>query len=80
MAYLRQLLDRYNGNTIQALAAYNGGENAVDRWLKRYPGLAEDEFVEHISYRETRNYVKQVLKNYRTYQRLYGHESVHAGG
>lgn len=80
MAYLRQLLNRYNGNTIQALAAYNGGENAVDRWLKRYPGLAEDEFVEHISYRETRNYVKQVLKNYRTYQRLYGSESAHAGG
>jgi peptidoglycan lytic transglycosylase len=80
MAYLRQLLDRYNGNTVQALAAYNGGENAVDRWLKRYPGLAEDEFVEHISYRETRNYVKQVLKNYRTYQRLYGNGSVHAEG
>ena len=79
-AYLRQLLDRYNGNTIQAIAAYNGGESAVDRWLKRYPGLAEDEFVEYISYRETRNYVKQVLKNYRTYQRLYGSESVRAGG
>lgn len=71
-SYLRQLLDRYDGNTVQAVAAYNGGENAVDRWLKRYPGLAEDEFVEHISYRETRNYVKQVLKNYRTYRRLYG--------
>ena len=79
-AYLRQLLDRYNGNTIQAIAAYNGGENAVDRWLKRYPGLAEDEFVEYISYRETRNYVKQVLKNYRTYQRVYGYESARAGG
>lgn len=77
-SYLQQLLARYNGNTVQAVAAYNGGENAVDRWLKRYPGLAEDEFVEHISYRETRNYVKQVLKNYRMYQRLYGHES--AGG
>jgi soluble lytic murein transglycosylase len=80
MTYLRQLLDRYDGNIIQALAAYNGGENAVDRWLKRYPGLAEDEFVEYISYRETRNYVKQVLKNYRTYQRLYGNGAVHAGG
>jgi soluble lytic murein transglycosylase len=79
-AYLQQLLDRYKGNTIQAIAAYNSGENAVDRWLKRYPGLAEDEFVEHISYRETRNYVKQVLKNYRTYQRLYGNESARAGG
>jgi len=70
--YLRQLLDRYSGNFILAIAAYNGGEQAVDRWLRRYPGLAPDEFVEHISYRETRNYVYQVLQNYRTYLRLYG--------
>lgn len=70
--YLRQLLDRYNGNFILAIAAYNGGEQAVDRWLRRYPGLAPDEFVEHISYRETRNYVYHVLQNYRTYLRLYG--------
>lgn len=69
--YLRQLLDRYHDNFILAVAAYNGGENAVDRWLRRYPGLAPDEFVEYISYRETRNYVKQVLRNYRTYLRLY---------
>ena len=71
-AYLRQLLDRYSENFVLAIAAYNSGENAVDRWLRRYPGLAPDEFVEHISYRETRNYVRQVMKNYRTYLRMYG--------
>ena len=70
--YLRQLLDRYGENFVLAVAAYNSGENAVDRWLRRYPDLAPDEFVEHISYRETRNYVRQVMKNYRTYLRLYG--------
>ncbi|MBM4256204.1 MAG: tetratricopeptide repeat protein [Deltaproteobacteria bacterium] len=70
-SYLRQLLDRYNENVVLAVAAYNGGEEAVDRWLRRYPGLAPDEFAELISYRETRNYVRQVLKNYRTYLRLY---------
>ena len=31
-----------------------------------------DEFVERISYRETRDYVKAVLRNYRTYLLLYG--------
>ena len=36
------------------------------------PGAATDEFVETISYRETRHYVKQVLGNYRRYRRLYG--------
>ena len=71
-AYLRQLLDRYRENFVLAIAAYNSGEDAVDRWLRRYPGLAPDEFVEHISYRETRNYVRLVLRNYRTYLRMYG--------
>jgi len=73
-AYLRQLLDQFDENLIMAVAAYNAGENAVDKWKVRYPDLEPDEFVESISYRETRNYVKLVLRNYRTYQRLYAKE------
>src|SRR5713101_872315 len=70
-AYLRQLLDLYNDNLFMAVAAYNAGENAVDKWRARYANLEADEFVESISFRETRNYVKLVLRNYRTYRRLY---------
>ena len=70
--YLRQLLDRYDGNLAKALAAYNGGEDAVAKWERRAPGAPTDEFVETISYRETRHYVKTVLSNYRRYRRLYG--------
>jgi soluble lytic murein transglycosylase len=70
-SYLRELLDLYSGNLVLALAAYNAGEAAVGRWQKRYPGLEPDEFVESISFRETRSYVKLVLRNYRTYLRLY---------
>jgi soluble lytic murein transglycosylase len=70
--YLRQLLDRYDGDLAKALAAYNGGEEAVAKWERRAPGMVSDEFVETISYRETRHYVKQVLANYRHYRRLYG--------
>jgi soluble lytic murein transglycosylase len=70
-AYLRQLLDLYNGNLFMAVAAYNAGENAVEKWRARYANLEPDEFVESISFRETRNYVKLVLRNYRTYRRLY---------
>lgn len=70
--YLRQLLDRFDGDLAKALAAYNGGEEAVAKWERRAPGTATDEFVETISYRETRHYVKQVLGNYRRYRRLYG--------
>jgi soluble lytic murein transglycosylase-like protein/TolA-binding protein len=70
--YLRQLLDRYHGDLAKALAAYNGGEEAVAKWERRAPGAPTDEFVETISYRETRQYVKTVLGNYRRYRRLYG--------
>ncbi len=70
--YLQQLLNMYDGNATMAIAAYNAGEGAVDKWRSRYADLAPDEFVESITYRETRNYVKLVMRNYRTYRRLYG--------
>jgi len=69
--YLRKLLDRYGGNLPRALAAYNAGEAAVDKWQRRYPDVDDDEFVESISYRETRGYVKRVLQNRRIYRALY---------
>jgi soluble lytic murein transglycosylase-like protein len=48
-AYLRQLLDKFNGNEELALAAYNAGPEAVDRYGQRVP-----------PYRETLDYVRQV--------------------
>jgi tetratricopeptide (TPR) repeat protein len=75
-SYLRQLLDLYDGSLFMAVAAYNAGEHAVDKWRVRYTAMEPDEFVESISFRETRNYVKQVLRNYHTYQRLYGAEAM----
>lgn len=69
--YLRQLFNRYNDNLILGLACYNAGPRAVEKWRARFPHAEADEFIENISYRETRNYVKKVLRNYRTYRRLY---------
>jgi soluble lytic murein transglycosylase-like protein len=49
VAYLRQLLDRYNNNEKLALAAYNAGPGAVDKYGETVP-----------PYAETRNYVAQI--------------------
>jgi soluble lytic murein transglycosylase len=54
------------------LAAYNAGAAAVDKWQARFGTLPADEFVESITYRETRDYVKRIFANVRRYQRLYG--------
>jgi len=69
--YLRQLLDRYEGRVAWAVAAYNAGEHAVDKWVAREGDVEPDEFVESISYRETRKYAKAVLANLRRYRQLY---------
>ena len=70
-AYVGQLLREYQGNLIRAVAAYNAGPAAVKRWIAKFGGRDSDEFVELISYRETRRYVKRVLTSYRIYQTLY---------
>lgn len=72
VAHLHHLLERYRGDWLRVLAAYNGGEDAVAKWDQRSGGAAPDEWVENISYRETRDYVKKVLANYRRYAQLYG--------
>jgi soluble lytic murein transglycosylase len=53
--YLRQLLNRFHGNLPLALAAYNAGENAVERYQALPP------------FDETRQYVRKVLRYYRTF-------------
>jgi len=69
--HLRGLLDQYDGDVVKALAAYNGGTGAVNKWQRQFAELEGDEFVESITYRETRDYVKRVLGNRRAYVRLY---------
>jgi soluble lytic murein transglycosylase len=69
-ANLKLLLALFNGNQFRTIAAYNAGEEAVQRWDARYPG-PDDEWVENIEYAETRNYVKKVVGGIREYQMLY---------
>jgi soluble lytic murein transglycosylase len=69
--YLASLLQRYQGNTVLALAAYNAGPGRASRWREQWPDLSMDEFIEHIPLEETRFYVKYVLRNLMVYERLY---------
>ena len=72
--YLRYLLERYDQNTVLALAAYNGGEGNVDRWLKE-ASLSERAFgKEQIPFTETREYVDRVLDARTSYREKYSRE------
>jgi len=59
--YLRQMLDRFNGNMILATAAYNAGPHRVRNWLPDSDCLDSDVWVERIPINETRTYVRRVM-------------------
>jgi soluble lytic murein transglycosylase len=73
--YLRYLLQRYGGNEVLAIAAYNAGEGRVDQWIfqARHDG-EEFDHARHIPYPETRHYVQQVLEMRGRYRERYKQE------
>ena len=73
-AYLGELLSTFDGSKVRAVAAYNAGPQAVERWLQARPGAELDEWVEQIPAAETRDYVKRVLGSYAAYRLVYGGE------
>ena len=70
--HLARLLDRYDHRRPVAAAAYNAGEHRVDRWIGEHAGKAMDVWIETIPFRETRDYVKNVLAFSQVYGRLLG--------
>ncbi len=70
-AHLAELLRRFSGRVAAAVAAYNAGGVAVQRWLARAGGDDPDTFIEAIPYAETRGYVRSVLRNRELYRALY---------
>ncbi len=69
-AYFAHLMSVYEGDYVRAVAAYNAGEKAVDRWWKRANGDPAM-FLETVAYRETRGYLRRVFFNLLQYYRIY---------
>ncbi len=65
---LRELLDRYDGDAVAALAAYNAGPGNVDKWG------GSDLTLGGIEFPETRAYVEEVLDKQRAYREKYPRE------
>jgi soluble lytic murein transglycosylase len=67
--YINSLINKYDGYELLAIAAYNAGPNNVNRWIKQYydPRKTKDinkviDWIELISFSETRNYVQKILE------------------
>ncbi len=58
-AFLKSMLDRWEGQAPLAIGSYNAGPGAVARWLPSAP-MSIDVWVENIPYNETRSYVQRV--------------------
>jgi soluble lytic murein transglycosylase len=74
--YLRQQLERWDGNLFRTLAAYNAGPGRVHQWLMWSDYREPAEFVESIPFTETREYIQAVLRNADIYRELYGNGNV----
>ena len=70
-AYLKSLLDRVEGKTLFALAAYNGGPTRMARVLNENPHREDDEILESHPAYETRDYVRRVMLYAESYRELY---------
>lgn len=69
--HVHRLLERYK-SPVFVLTAYNASPKATERWLRTIGTDDILSFIEQIPYRETKAYVKLVMRNYFYYKRWYG--------
>lgn len=72
-AHLGELVDRWNGSYILAIASYNAGPGNVRKWIAAYGDprngkIDPIDWVERIPFAETRNYVQRVMENLQVYR------------
>lgn len=69
--YMAHLLKQFEGELLPALAAYNGGQGNVRKWLSEKNWNENQLTASDIPFPETRNYVTRVLRTYKIYRYLY---------
>lgn len=79
--YLADLVDRFGGSYVLAIAAYNAGPGRVSGWVRDYGdprgnGVDVIDWIETMPIYETRNYVQRVLENVHLYRARLGHPSL----
>jgi hypothetical protein len=72
--HLNRLLKSYQ-SPVFTLSAYNAGAGAAARWQSKIETNDLLLFIEKIPYKETRGYVKLILRNYFYYSRWYGEKN-----
>ena len=73
-AHIKKLHQQFNSHPALVIAAYNAGKTAANRWRSRYKGMPTDIWIETVGYRETRNYLRNVIACYVVYQHRLGHK------
>ncbi len=75
--YIKSLIDQFNGSELLAIASYNAGPGASQRWISSFydPRDQKDidkvvDWIELITYSETRNYVQRIMENLIVYKYL----------
>lgn len=69
--YLKKLLTDFDGDMNCALAAYNGGEGNVRKWLRSNANDNNSLKIEDIPFKETRDYIKRINRYYDVYKFIY---------
>lgn len=69
--YLAELSERFDGETHVMVAAYNAGESQAQLWRSYCYSRQPEEFLTKVGFRETRGYLKKVLRSWNQYREIY---------
>ena len=73
MKHLQDLIEKYKGSYVLALAAYNAGGHRANQWIERFGDPRDSnvdvvDWVEMIPFDETRNYVQRITESLQVYR------------